>query len=145
QDSAASQNEAPNDIAARRHGSDPRALQRELRGDLDWITLKAMEKDRTRRYETANALATDIRRYLDNDPITARPPSTAYRLSKAVHKHKLAVASAAMILIALLLGVIGTTIGMLHARAAQRVAVQQRKIAEEQTATALENEAKADQ
>src|SRR4030095_17268734 len=67
------------DFAAR-HGTDLRTLKREVSGDLDWITLKAMEKDRTRRYETANALAMDIQRHLNDEPVLARPPSTVYRL-----------------------------------------------------------------
>ena len=55
-----------------------------LAGDLDWITVKAMEKDRNRRYETANGLAMDIRRYLNDEPVFARPPSAGYRISKFV-------------------------------------------------------------
>ncbi len=141
---------APGDAAKKRR-SDPRSLVRELRGDLDWITLKAMEKDRTRRYDTAVGLAMDIRRYLDNEPILARPPSTAYRLSKVFRRHKLGFAAGVAILLALTLGVIGTTVGMLRARAAQtramnaeRVAVEQRKLAEQERSVAMENEAKAD-
>ena len=144
--------------AARKRRCDPRALQRELRGDLDWITLKAMEKDRTRRYETANGLAVDIQRYLDNEPIFAHPPSTIYRLGKMVRKHKVGFAATAAIFLALLLGVISTTFEMLRARAlsaeavrekilaqqAQQTAVEQRQVAEQQRASALENEARAD-
>ena len=82
------------DQIASRHRTDPKTLRRELRGDLDWIVLKAMEKDPARRYQTANALAADVQRYLDNEPIAARPPSTIYRLSKIMRRHKLAVVSA---------------------------------------------------
>ena len=147
----ASAGAAPIADAARKRRSDPRALQRELRGDLDWITLKAMEKDRTRRYETANGLAVDVQRYLDNEPIFAHPPSTIYRLGKMVRKHKVGFAATAAIFLALLLGVISTTFEMLRARAlsvealqAQRTAVEQRQLAEQQRAAALENEARAD-
>ena len=59
-----------------------------LRGDLDWIVMRCLEKDRTRRYETANGLALDIQRHLDNEPVVARPPSTAYRLRKFVRRHR---------------------------------------------------------
>ena len=72
-----------------------------LRGDLDWITMKALEKDRTRRYQSANALAADVRRHLDNQPVSAGPPSTAYRAGKFVRRHRfgVAVTSAALALL----------------------------------------------
>jgi len=79
-------------------------IQRELRGDLDWIVLKAMEKDRSRRYETANGLGMDIRRHLDNDPVLARPPSTAYRFQKAFARNKVAIGAAMAVVAALLVG-----------------------------------------
>ena len=55
-----------------------------MRGDLDWIVMKCLEKDRTRRYETANGLARDIKRHLNNEPVVARPPSVSYRLQKSL-------------------------------------------------------------
>ena len=61
-----------------------------IRGDLDWIVMKALEKDRTRRYETANGLAMDIQRHLNNEPVMARPPSNLYRFQKLVRRNKLA-------------------------------------------------------
>jgi len=73
---------------ARRRQTDVRILQRKLCGDLDWITLKALEKDRARRYATVDALAADIRRYLEHEPVLARPPSTAYRFQKLVRRNK---------------------------------------------------------
>jgi non-specific serine/threonine protein kinase/serine/threonine-protein kinase len=72
-------------IAAQRH-TEPAKLSKLVRGDLDWITMKALEKDRTRRYETANGLARDIQRYLTDEVVEARPPSTAYRLRKFARK-----------------------------------------------------------
>ncbi|HXE54235.1 MAG TPA: serine/threonine-protein kinase, partial [Tepidisphaeraceae bacterium] len=148
----------PEQDVARRRRSDFRSLARELRGDLDWITLKAMEKDRTRRYETANGLAVDVRRYLDNEPISAHPPSTLYRLSKTVKKHKVGVSAAAAIVLALLLGIMGTSIEMVRARGATReaqadklraqqaeqTAIEQRQAAEQQRVLAMRNEARAD-
>jgi serine/threonine protein kinase/tetratricopeptide (TPR) repeat protein len=74
---------------AQRRQSAPPALIRSVRGDLDWIVMKALEKDRRRRYETANGLALDVQRYLANEPISARPPSKLYKLQKAVLRNKL--------------------------------------------------------
>ena len=76
-----------------------------LRGDLDWIAMKCLEKDRTRRYETANALAADLRRYLDSEPVLARPPSTWYRLRKTVQRNRLLVAATAGVAAALVAGI----------------------------------------
>jgi WD40 repeat protein len=74
---------------------DPGKLSRLVRGDLDWIVLKAMDKDRNRRYETANEFAKDLQRYLDNEPVTARKPSVAYVFQKFARRHKVALATAA--------------------------------------------------
>ena len=70
---------------------EPRSLVQVLRGELDWIVMKALEKDRTRRYETANGLAADILRHLSNEPVLAAPPSRAYRMRKFVRKNRGAV------------------------------------------------------
>jgi eukaryotic-like serine/threonine-protein kinase len=83
--------------------TDPSALRRTLRGDLDWIVLKAIEKHRSRRYDTANTLAGDLQRYLGNEPVSARPPSAAYRVRKFVTRHRVGVAAAAAML-ALIVG-----------------------------------------
>ncbi|MGH6785087.1 MAG: serine/threonine-protein kinase, partial [Sphingomicrobium sp.] len=80
------------DIAARRHAQAPELLGL-LRGDLDWIVMRCLEKDRTRRYETANGLAMDIKRFLANEPVAARPPSTSYRLQKFARRHKVGLAA----------------------------------------------------
>src|SRR6185436_17850084 len=74
-------------IAANRN-VEPARLGRALRGELDWIVMKALEKDRNRRYETANGLATDVQRYLTDEPVQACPPSTGYRLRKFIRKNK---------------------------------------------------------
>jgi serine/threonine protein kinase/tetratricopeptide (TPR) repeat protein len=118
------------------HRTDPRTLQRQIRGDLDWITLKAMEKDRTRRYETANGLAMDLQRYLNDEPVLARPPSTSYRAAKFVRKHKIAVIAAGAVAAALVLGMIGTSIGFVRARQARDFAVQAGAEAQRQRAAA---------
>jgi len=89
-------------------GTDSPKWVRQLRGDLDWITLKALERQRDRRYSSPADLAADLRRYLLNEPITARPPSVAYRLQKFVGKNRLAVAFTA----ALLILIVGFAISM---------------------------------
>jgi len=89
---------------ARTRQTDAPRLVHLVRGDLDWIVMKALEKDRARRYETANSLASDIQRHLSNEPIVARPPSNLYRLGKMVQRNKLAAAAAGAVLAALVLG-----------------------------------------
>jgi eukaryotic-like serine/threonine-protein kinase len=93
--------------ALRRH-VEPLKLISLLKGDLDWIVMKTLEKDRSRRYETANGLAMDIQRYLNNEPIVARPPSKVYRLQKLVRRNKVVFASAAAVTAALVIG-LGTS------------------------------------
>jgi serine/threonine protein kinase/tetratricopeptide (TPR) repeat protein len=107
--------EALPNIAAER-GIDPVQLKRALTGDLDWIVMKALEKDRSRRYETANSFAADILRHLSNEPVTAAPPSRTYRLRKTVRKHRGAVIAASLVLFFLLAGIAGTTWGLFEAR-----------------------------
>jgi serine/threonine protein kinase/tetratricopeptide (TPR) repeat protein len=93
--------------AASRRPIDPGKLSGLIRGDLDWIVMKALEKERTRRYETANGLVMDIRRYIAGEPVTAAPPSSTYRLRKLINRNKGACAAAALITIALLVGIAG--------------------------------------
>ena len=94
--------------AQHRHAEPPKLVGL-LRGDLDWIVMKALEKDRTRRYETANGLAGDLERHLKLEPVNARPPSTAYRVQKFVRRNKLVVAAGSAVVAALVMGVIGST------------------------------------
>jgi len=89
---------------------DPAALQRRLRGDLDWITLKAMDKDRMRRYQTAHALAEDIQRHLSDEPVLAGRPTTLYRLGKFVRRHRALVTGTAAVLLVLTVGIIVSTV-----------------------------------
>ena len=76
-------------IAKRRQVELPRLVS-QIRGDLDWVVMKCLEKDRGRRYETANGVGTEIERFLKNEPVIARPPSTLYRLQKSVRRNKIA-------------------------------------------------------
>jgi serine/threonine protein kinase/WD40 repeat protein len=82
-------------------------LLQELKGDLDWIVMKCLEKDRTRRYDTANGLAADLTRHLTNEPVTARPPSQLYRFQKAYHRNRLAFTAAACVLAAMIIAMGG--------------------------------------
>jgi hypothetical protein len=102
-------------LAANR-GTEPAKLTRLLRGDLDWIVMKALEKDRSRRYETANGFALDVQRYLADEPVQACPPSVSYRLRKYVRRNKGTVWAAAVVLLTLLGGIVGTTVGLVRAR-----------------------------
>lgn len=96
------------DIAEQR-GATPEDLKRQFQGELDWVVMKTLEKDRERRYSSASDLAEDVQRYLDDEVVGARPPSFGYRAAKYVRKHRLAVATAATILVALLLSTIIST------------------------------------
>jgi serine/threonine protein kinase/tetratricopeptide (TPR) repeat protein len=103
---------------------EPDRLTKELRGEVDWIVMKCLEKDRARRYETASDVGRDIERYLSGDPVEACPPSASYRLRKFVVRHKRPMMAAALVLIALVAGIIGTTSGLLRAEAARRDAIK---------------------
>jgi serine/threonine protein kinase/tetratricopeptide (TPR) repeat protein len=105
--------------------TDIASLHKQLKGDLEWITMKAMEKDRTRRYATASELASDIDKHLRHEPVSASPPSAVYRIGKYIRRHKLGVAAAAFVLVAILIGTAGTTIGMIRAVRAEKKAVQE--------------------
>jgi WD40 repeat protein/tRNA A-37 threonylcarbamoyl transferase component Bud32/tetratricopeptide (TPR) repeat protein len=113
--------EALPSIAARRD-IDPEHLKRALKGDLDWIVMKALEKDRTRRYETANGFAADVLRHLANEPVVAAPPSRAYRMRKFVRKNRGRVIAASLMLTALVVGIVGTTLGLFQARRQEQIA-----------------------
>ena len=96
---------------ARARPTELRSLMRILRGDLDWIVMKCLEKDQTRRYEAASALALDVDRFLNREAILAGPPTVGYRARKFIRRHRIAVVSAAGVVLALALGVVGTTAG----------------------------------
>jgi chemotaxis protein histidine kinase CheA len=94
---------------AKRHGTDAHELIHLVRGDLDWVVMKCLEKDRARRYETAGSLAADVQRVLDYEPVEARPPSGIYRFRKLVHRNKAAFAAMLAIWVALVIGIGVTT------------------------------------
>ena len=134
--------EQQTNMAKRRQTDVPRLI-RLMRGDLDWIVMKCLEKDRTRRYETANGLARDIQRYLNTEPVVARPPSKLYEFQKTVCRHRLGFAAATAILLALTAGAIVSTLEALRARAAERKETGLQHQAEQQAQRALLAEADA--
>jgi len=111
---------------ANEHHTDAPKLIHLLRGDLDWIAMKCLEKDRARRYDTANALAGDVQHYLSNEPVVACPPSAGYRLRKFVRRNKGPVLAGGIVLLALVVGIIGTTLGLIEA-GRQRLVVERQR------------------
>ncbi len=113
---------------AKRRSADTAKLLHQLKGDLDWIVMKCLEKDRQRRYDTANGLAADLKRHLDNEPVVARPPSQLYRLQKMVRRNKAATVGVASVALALVLGLGLATAALVRERAArQREQVAQQR------------------
>ncbi|HEY2785644.1 MAG TPA: tetratricopeptide repeat protein [Fimbriiglobus sp.] len=111
-------------------GTEPKKLTGLLRNELDWIVMKALEKDRSRRYETANGFAADVMRYLGGEAVQAHPPSTVYRMKKFVRRNKGQVIAAGLVLFALLAGVAGTTWGYQNAENSRLAEREQRRTAE---------------
>jgi WD40 repeat protein len=109
-------------VIAENRSIDPQRLRQSLRGDPDWIVMKSLEKDRTRRYESASQFAEDIQRFLADQPVLACPPSAAYKLRKFVRRNKGPVAAAAALLVALSAGMAGTVTGLIRAENAATVA-----------------------
>ncbi|MBL8889163.1 MAG: serine/threonine protein kinase [Planctomycetaceae bacterium] len=138
-------------LAVRRH-AEPAKLTRLVRGELDWIVMKALEKDRNRRYETASGFALDIQRYLAGEAVLAAPPSRFYRIQKFVLRYRGAVLAISLLILTLIGGICGTSLGMYWAKTAEASAEQllveankARRIAEDETAAkkvALEEEFK---
>src|SRR5205085_7210309 len=95
--------------------SEPHKLSALLRGELDWVVMKALEKDRNRRYESAAGFAADVQRYLADEPVLACPPSAGYRLRQFARRHRGPVAAAGLVLLTLVGGIVGTTLGLLQA------------------------------
>jgi tetratricopeptide (TPR) repeat protein len=129
----------PSDELAKTAGArrtEPAPFVSLLRGDLDWIVMKALEKDRGRRYETANGLAMDIQRHLNNEPVTARPPSRLYRFRKLVRRNRVVFAAGGAVAAALVIGMGTSTWLFLKEREAR-----QRAVAAEQQQTTLRHEA----
>ena len=116
---------------------DPKRLSQLVRGDLDWVTMHALEKDRSRRYATANELAADIERYLNHEPVHAGPPTAAYRLRKFARKYQAALATAGLFIGLLVLASVFSTWQALRATRAEAVAEERRKEAEKAEGQAI--------
>ena len=101
---------ANSELIAKSRGTEPTRLGNLLKGDLDWIVLKALEKDRTRRYGAASELSDDVQRYLDDEAVIATPPSAGYKLRKLIRRNKVVIAVASALTTALLIGLIATSI-----------------------------------
>lgn len=129
-------------LAAQR-GLEPRKLAERVRGDLDWIVMKALEKDRNRRYETADALARDLERFLANEPIEARPPSTRYQVSKFVARNRSLVTAATIVVAALTAGIVASSWQAMRAMRAEQAALKSANSA--QAATTAERAARQDE
>jgi serine/threonine protein kinase/tetratricopeptide (TPR) repeat protein len=127
-------------VAARRQ-LEPRKLNSLIRGELDWIVMKAMEKDRSRRYESASGMAADILHYLANEPVAASPPSRVYRARKFVRRHKVALGVTAAMFALLAGGLAGTAWGLIRARRDRDAAIVARNQAD--AARLAEAEARA--
>ena len=111
--------------------SDPVRLRRMLCGELDWIVMKALEKDRDRRYESASAFAADVKRYLNNEPVEACPPKFGYRLRKSIRKHRVAVTATSLVSVALVVGAGMAMWQAVQAQHARNVAQGEQKRAED--------------
>ncbi|MFC7337477.1 protein kinase [Haloferula chungangensis] len=126
---------------------DPEQIGRGLRNDLDWIVMKALEKDRMRRYETANALARDVQRHLDDQPVEASPPSMSYRLQKLARRNRKIIAGTAGIATLLLVGSVVSTVLAINYKEAERLALTEGQAAEgaRKDAEAARDKAAADE
>ncbi len=120
----------------------PASLMRALRGDLDWILLKCLEKDRERRYVSVHDLALDLERSRSGQPVLAGPPSTIYRAGKFARRHRLALGAAGAVLLALVAGLALASYGLIQARDQRDMAVREREKSEQSAIAA--NKAKAD-
>jgi tetratricopeptide (TPR) repeat protein len=130
-----STSEALPTVAANRQ-MEPIKLGRFVKGDLDWIVMKALSRERDRRYESATAFAQDIERFLNHEPVSAGPPTIGYKLRKFVKRNKAQVVAGALVLAALVLGITGTTFGLWRAEIALRDEAEQRRIADGERAKA---------
>jgi len=115
---------------SKHHGEEPPKLIREMRGELDWIVMKALEKDRARRYQTANAFAYDLHRYIKYETVSARPPSRVYQFRKFVSRHKLGFAAFGIVMVTLVAGLSSTLWSLAKEKKARSDAEDQRKKAQ---------------
>ena len=125
-------------IAAER-GTEPARLSRLVRGEIDWIVMKCLEKDRTRRYESANGLARDIQRYLADEPVEACPPTTGYRLRKLARKHSRILVTAGAFVLLLTAATLASTWQAIRATLAETKASRAQEVAQDERQQAVTN------
>jgi eukaryotic-like serine/threonine-protein kinase len=130
--------------AKHRHTEAPRLVHL-VRGDLDWIVMKCLEKDRARRYETANGLAMDLERHLDCEPVVARPPSRLYEFQKTVQRHKFGFAAAAAVIVVLAVGVLVSTLQAVRIMRAEREQSRSRELAQQAAGREAQQRQRAEQ
>src|SRR5262249_39352162 len=106
-------------VVAQHRRVEPSNLIRAVRGDLDWIVMKALEKDRNRRYETANALALDVKGFLSNEPVSARPPSKLYKLGKTIQRNRLLFFTIGIVTTLLLVTLVSLLVSLANERKAR--------------------------
>jgi serine/threonine protein kinase len=128
---------------AKRRSVDTSKLLHQLKGDLDWIVMKCLEKDRSRRYETATGLAADLKRHLNNEPVVARPASTVYRFQKALRRNKVMASAAVLVLMAILVGTVVSVMQALRARRELSRALVAESQAQTEKANAITEKANA--
>jgi tetratricopeptide (TPR) repeat protein len=128
-------------VVAQSRRTDPARLGRVIRGELDWIAMRALDKQRVRRYPTARALAEDVRRYLDDEPVDAGPPTAGYRAWKFLRRHRGLASAVAVVFVALLAGVVTTSLALDRAVASERdTAAALDQVRAEKTEVALQAE-----
>jgi serine/threonine protein kinase len=125
---------------ARRRGSEEAKLIHSIRGDLDWIVMKSLEKDRNRRYDTATSLAHDIERHLANEPVQARPPTATYRLRRFAQRNRIAVGAGGAVALVIVCGLVLSTSSFVRERHQRKLADDAKSAADQQRQTARESE-----
>ncbi len=136
--------DSPANVAALRK-TDPRRLSTLLQGELDWIVMKAIEKQSQRRYESILHFADDLTRFLQSEPVLARPPSRFYTFSKFAKRHRVSIATTLLVFGSILIGIIGTTTAMIRAIKSQRAAEMANSESQKQRLIAFENANRARQ
>jgi tetratricopeptide (TPR) repeat protein len=111
--------------AAIRRGTDAAGLYRQLAGDLDWIVMKALEKDRSQRYASVSELAADIERHLHDEPVLASPPTLSYRVRKYIRRNRVVTTAAAVVLLGLVIGSAGVSVGLVRSLRSEERARQE--------------------
>ncbi len=139
-----SANHDTSERVAAESGTSSSVLRHLLRGDLDWVVMKALEKDRERRYDSASSLADDVRRFLSDEPVVARPPSASYRLQKFARKNRVLVMTGLVMLLLLLVGITATSWQAIRATRAEAQATKQEGIAISRAAEAEQRRIEAD-